>query len=206
MRQRKLKWADPYLESSPIVLKQNPVNLQKEFNNANKIEVEIGCGKGMFIISKAKANPNINYVGIDIQRSVLAIAAKKAEEEELSNVRFAYYNADTLASVVEDKIDNIYLNFSDPWPKARHAKRRLTSPLFLNQYDQILKIGGKIFFRTDNQGLYEYSTEIFNESSFKVLENVADCPLNEGDIISEYETKFRKLGQPINKITVVKEK
>ncbi len=205
MRQRKLKWAEDFLKSSDLIVKDFPCDLSKKFPVNQPIELEIGCGKGVFILKKALANPNINYIGIDIQSSILAIAAKKIEENGLSNVRFAFLNASTLSQAIINKVSFIYLNFSDPWPKAKHAKRRLTSPLFLQEYDKILEKDGLIVFRTDNQGLYEYSSEVFAASSFKVLENVPNCPLNDGDIISEYETKFRELGQPINKIVVQKE-
>lgn len=194
MRQRKLKWAEEYIANSPLVIKKFPYSINDE------IELEIGCGKGGFITQKALKNYQKHYIGIDIQFSCLAIATKKATELELKNINFAYRNAMQLPDSFIGKVKTIYLNFSDPWPKARHEKRRLTSPLFLDVYDKILDKNGQIIFRTDNKGLYEYSLTTLDSGKFKIIQNLENFPLEEGEIISEYEQKFRSLGNPIYKI------
>lgn len=203
MRQRKLKWADEYVDNNPLVIKEYPFNLD---DIGTPWEMEIGCGKGNFILKKALANPNINYFGVEIQKSCLAIALKKIEDSEtkINNVRFAYLNAKELEERMINKVDNIYLNFSDPWPKARHEKRRLTSAPFLEIYDKLLKEDGKITFRTDNYGLFLFSKESMNNDKFKIVECIENVPLQEGDIISEYEEKFREKGNPIYKIVAIR--
>lgn len=200
MRQRKLKWADEFIDNSDLIIKEFPVDLKGNY------ELEIGCGKGNFINKKAIANPNINYLGIDLQKSVLAIAAKKASENNLTNVKFAYKNAIELSEAFINKFNCLYLNFSDPWPKARHEKRRLTSLNFQKVYDNLLISHGLIIFRTDNYGLYLYSSESLNSEYFEIIENIEDVALNEGDIISEYEEKFRNNGNKIYKIVARRRK
>jgi len=195
MRQRKLKWADEYLATTPYIVREYPVKL------TGNEELEIGCGKGKFIRDKAKASPDNFFYGLEIQSSCLAISCKKAAEEELGNVKFCYLNAMKLRESFDGYFKNIYLNFSDPWPKAKHEKRRLTSFIFRPIYASLLQSGGKVIFRTDNKGLFDYSVEQFKEDeNFKILEINYDTKLVEGEIISEYETKFRNLGNPIYKL------
>jgi tRNA (guanine-N7-)-methyltransferase len=178
-------------------------NWDKEFGNDKPIHIEIGMGKGNFVIGMAKQNPHINYIGIERYDSVLVRAVEKLELEDVTNVRLLKFDATDLTDVFESgEIDQIYLNFSDPWPKTRHAKRRLTSPLFLDRYEQVIKPEGEIHFKTDNQGLFEYSLESMCEYGM-LLKNIS---LNlhksdfEGNVMTEYEAKFHGLGQRIYRL------
>lgn len=197
MRQRKLKWVDEYLATTKYLIHDGKL----DFDQSKPLEIEIGCGKGAFIYKKALSNQDINYLGIDIQASVLGIATKKCETEQLENVRFGLIHAEHLLDIFgEESFNTIYLNFSDPWPKARHEKRRLTNPKFLEMYAKLLKKNGLIIFKSDNVGLFEYSKETFKNSGFRI-ESIEDAyQLSENEIISEYETKFRGLGQNIGRI------
>jgi len=200
MRQRKLKWSEDFLATSPLILREEPFNLPKP------LELEIGCGKGDFLKEKATLNPDINFLGIDIQGSCLAIAGKKASDAELSNVHFALLKAELLKEKFPPlTFKNIYLNFSDPWPKARHEKRRLTNPKYLDLYYDLLENGGIITFKSDNVDLFAYSVETFKNSKFKVLKVEDSYQPDSGEPLSEYEKKFRSLGQSIGRIIATKE-
>lgn len=205
MRQRNRKWAQPYLDANTkYVIKEFPVT-ENLFYNANPIHIEIGTGKGDFIVEMAKKNPNVNFIGLEMQSSVIALAVQKAEKEELENIKFLVLDARLLPEKFTGiRFDRIYLNFSDPWPKARHEKRRLTSPKFLLTYKTFLKNSGEIWFKTDNKGLYEYSYLTFVENKWNVLENDKNYQLKLDDAMSEYEKKFRSLSQPIYRIRVKK--
>ena len=187
-----------YLEQNP---RDNKGNWNKVFNNDNNIEIEIGTGKGKFIIEKAIQNPNINFVGIEKYDSPLVSAVKKLEELELNNLRLVCIDALGIEEVFDHEIDKIYLNFSDPWPKKRHAKRRLTSSVFLNKYESLFKNEKRIEMKTDNDDLYDYSCESFIENGYDIVKtdtNYLDT------IRTEYEDKFIGLGKNINYISVVK--
>lgn len=205
MRQRNRKWAQPYLDANTkYVIKEFPVT-ENLFYNANPIHIEIGTGKGDFIVEMAKKNPDVNFIGLEMQSSVIALAVQKAEKEELENIKFLVLDARLLPEKFTGiRFDRIYLNFSDPWPKARHEKRRLTSPKFLLTYKTFLKNSGEIWFKTDNKGLYEYSYLTFVENKWNVLENDKNYQLKLDDAMSEYEKKFRSLSQPIYRIRVKK--
>ena len=169
------------------------------------IHIEIGTGKGDFIVEMAKKNPNVNFIGIEMQTSVIALAVQKAEKEGLENIKFLVMDARLLTEKFTGiRFDRIYLNFSDPWPKARHEKRRLTSPKFLLTYKTFLTGDGEIWFKTDNKGLYEYSYLSFSENRWKIIENDDNYQLSKEDAMSEYEKKFRALSQPIYRIKVKK--
>lgn len=171
------------------------------FNNDNNIEVEIGMGKGKFIIEKAIQNPNINYIGIEKYDSPLVSAVKKLEELEINNLKLICIDALGIEEVFDHEIDKIYLNFSDPWPKKRHAKRRLTSSIFLNKYENLFENEKHIEMKTDNDDLYNYSCESFIENGYDIVKtdtNYLDT------IRTEYEDKFISLGKNINYISVVK--
>lgn len=203
MRQRKLKWAEDYLKKTTFLVRDFPSYLAK---NA-LLELEIGCGKGTFLVKKAELNPKINYLGVDIQSSCLAQAIKKAELAELDNLHFALINAESLLEKFgANRFQSIYLNFSDPWPKARHEKRRLTNPKFLEIYYQLLLPGGEIIFKTDNQSLFDYSALTFKASALKIISAESDYQASSDEIISEYEEKFRNKGQQIARIIAKKEK
>lgn len=187
-----------YLEQNP---RDNKGNWNKVFNNDNNIEIEIGMGKGKFIIEKAIQNPNINFVGIEKYDSPLVSAVKKLEELELNNLRLVCIDALGIEEIFDHEIDKIYLNFSDPWPKKRHAKRRLTSNVFLNKYESLFKNEKRIEMKTDNDDLYDYSCESFIENGYDIVKtdtNYLDT------IRTEYEDKFIGLGKNINYISVVK--
>ena len=175
------------------------------FGNDNPIRIEIGMGKGTFITTLAANNPDINYVGIEKYSSVLLRAVEKQDELQLPNLRFIRMDAEAICEVFgAGEVDRIYLNFSDPWPKERHAKRRLTSRQFLERYDAILKSDGVIEFKTDNRPLFDFSLEEVNESKWHLVEWTYDLHHNEkmnvGNIMTEYEEKFSSEGNPICKL------
>ena len=178
----------------------------KLFNNNNPIYVEIGMGKGNFIIKNALNNPNINYIGIEMYDSVILRAVEKTNELELNNLYLVRMDARLIEDIFDKEIDLIYLNFSDPWPKDRHAKRRLTSPRFLERYDKIFKGTKKIIMKTDNNPLFDYSLETLKEYGY-ILSNVTrDLHKDKDNIITtEYEDKFTSKGIKINYLEGVKE-
>lgn len=175
------------------------------FGNNNPIHIEVGMGKGRFVSTLAAQNPDINYVGIEKYSSVLLRAVEKQDELELPNLRFIRMDAESIVEVFgEYEVDRIYLNFSDPWPKDRHAKRRLTSRQFFARYNQILKPEGRVEFKTDNRGLIDFSVEEVKEAGWRLdavtydLHN--DKELVEGNVMTEYEEKFSSQGNPICKL------
>lgn len=207
MRVRKKPWAEQYIKDHSDLIVTTPEqqlgHWQERFSKPQPIQVEIGIGKGQFIIEMARQNPDINFLGIEIQESVIATALRKLVESELTNVQLVETdgaNVDTLFAANE--VDKLYLNFSDPWPKTRHAKRRLTSPNFLVHYQQVLKSEGKIQFKTDNRGLFEYSLASFNNFGLvfdEVWLDLHHSDGNEGNVQTEYEEKFSQKG-PIYKL------
>lgn len=180
---------------------------QERFGNTNPIHIEIGMGKGKFLHTLAKQNPAVNYIGIEKYSSVLLRAIQKSEEEELPNLLFIRMDAEELPAVFDrGEVDRIYLNFSDPWPKDRHAKRRLPSQQFLNRYDVILKQEGRLEFKTDNRELFDFAVEELANAGWKAekitydLHNDAD--MCEGNVMTEYEEKFSAMGNPICKYII----
>jgi tRNA (guanine-N7-)-methyltransferase len=174
------------------------------FHNDNPLHVEIGMGKGKFIMRLAAENPEINYIGIEKYSSVLLRGLEKRKEVELSNLYFIRYDAEYLNDIFDkDDISRIYLNFSDPWPKDRHAKRRLTSREFLNKYDQCLKKDGEVVFKTDNRDLFDFSVEEAKIAGWDLREVTYDLHHSEfvtGNVMTEYEEKFVAEGKPIHKM------
>ena len=209
MRLRNIPGAEEVVSNSPYCI-QNPTELKGKWHsflgNENPIHIEVGMGKGKFIMQLAALHPDINYIGIERYTSVLLRAVQKMEEQPLPNIHFLCIDAATLPEIFDkDEVSRIYLNFSDPWPKDRHAKRRLTSREFLARYDQFLKKNGHIEFKTDNQDLFTFSLQEIEESplwkldaSTRDLHN--DPVLNEGNIMTEYEEKFSSMGNPICKL------
>ena len=185
------------------------------FGNDNPIRIEIGMGKGTFITTLAANNPDINYVGIEMYDSVLLRALQKMEELEesgqgLQNLKFMRIDARLLPEIFrKGEVDKIYLNFSDPWPKARHAKRRLTSREFLARYDEILKQEGQVEFKTDNKDLFLFSLEEAEETKWRLLAHTFDLhkdeKMNQGNVMTEYEEKFSSMGNPIYKMVIDRE-
>ena len=181
-------------------------NWNKLFNNDNPIYIEIGMGKGNFIIENAKRYSDINFIGIEKYESVLIRALDKAPKD-IPNLRFMCFDALKLDEVFNSNVDKIYLNFSDPWPKKKHAKRRLTSPIFLDLYEKISKNEINIEQKTDNKGLFAYSLEQFNNHGYYFNEVSLDLPVDkEGNVPTEYEMKFRNKGVTINYLNVTKKK
>ena len=180
------------------------------FQNDHPIHIEVGMGKGQFIIEMARRNPEVNYIGIEKYSSVLVRAVEKLEDFEQDNLRLIRMDAENIEEVFDkDEVDRIYLNFSDPWPKDRHAKRRLTSTRFLERYDNILTPEGRVMFKTDNKDLFDFSLEQVEEARW-ILENhtydLHHSEYNEGNVMTEYEEKFSAGVNPICKrIAVLQE-
>ena len=210
MRQRNVKNKEEIITSSKYFV-NNPENYIGKWNtyfqNNNPIYIEIGMGKGQFIIENAKRYPNINFIGIEKYDSILALALKKINIE-LPNLVMLRLDAFNIDSIFKEEIDTIYLNFSDPWPKKRHAKRRLTSPEFLKKYDLIFKNKNHIVMKTDNKDLFSYSIKTLNNHGYYINNITFDLEKEEDslNIMTEYEEKFTKLNNPIYKIDVIKGK
>lgn len=207
MRLKNVPGSKEYIAASKFVIHdetERKGKVREYFQNDKPIRIEIGMGKGQFIYELARLNPDINYVGIEKYSSVLLRAIQKMEEEPLDNLIFIRMDAEEITDVFDkDEVDRIYLNFSDPWPKDRHAKRRLESRQFLARYKEILKSKGLIEFKTDNNDLFEFALEEINEEDWILVASTrdlhADAKLNEGNIMTEYEAKFSAAGNPINK-------
>ena len=174
------------------------------FENNNPLHIEIGTGKGRFLMTLAEQNPDINYVGIEKFSSVLIRAIEKQRELALPNLYFIRMDAENIEEVfAEGEVDRIYLNFSDPWSKDRHAKRRLTSKQFFARYDKILDKNGRVEFKTDNRDLFDFSVESVKEAGWDlsaVTYDLHNSDMNEGNIMTEYEIKFSEMGNPIHKL------
>lgn len=210
MRLRNIKGAQEIIQKSEWVL-HDPVAAKGHwidiFGSENPIHIEVGMGKGQFIIEMAQAHPEVNFIGIEMYDSVLLRAVQNADsvKEELQNIRFIRMDAGDLPEVFEKgEVDKIYLNFSDPWPKERHAKRRLTSRQFLDRYRRILLPGCFVEFKTDNKALFEFSLQEIEESRW-ILDACTcdlhhDDSMNQDNIMTEYEEKFSSMGKPIFKL------
>ncbi|WP_445489400.1 tRNA (guanosine(46)-N7)-methyltransferase TrmB [Niallia sp. 03133] len=204
MRLRHKPWAKDKLSAYPQYVVQIPEEnkgkWQHIFEQEGPIHIEVGTGKGRFISEMAKANPTINYIGIELQESVIVSALDRLIDANVPNIKLMNSNAADLTTFFADgEVDRVYLNFSDPWPKTRHEKRRLTYKTFLNTYEQILVKNGEIHFKTDNQGLFEYSLKSFSE--YGLLLKFISLDLHrsgfEGNIMTEYEEKFSTKGNRI---------
>ena len=204
MRLRKVKNAKERLEidNNPFYI-SNPEEYKGKWNelfkNNNPIHIEIGCGKGQFISTLAKLNPDINFIAIEKFDSVLLRCLEKVIDSGLTNLKLCVLDAAMISNYFDSsEVKRIYLNFSDPWPKKHHAKRRLTSPLFLEQYKLILDKKGEIFFKTDNRGLFEYSLESISNNGYSIsnisLDLHKDLEKYPFNITTEFEDKWSKLG------------
>jgi len=209
MRVRYNKNAEKILNENNTCV-NNAVDLKgkwkKEFANDNPIYLEIGMGKGNFIINMAKAFPNVNFIGLERNRTILVKALKKIQEENIANIRIISNDAQKLLDIFKkSELDKIFLNFSDPWPKNKHLKRRLTYRTFLNLYDIILKKDSVIEFKTDNQILFEFTImEICNTRHDMKSISLDLHKTDEFNIMTEYEEKFSKKGNRIYKLVWLK--
>lgn len=202
MRLKHVKGADLTIKEGKYYL-DNPKEYKglwsKYFKNNNPINVEIGMGKGKFLIELAQNNPNINYIGIEKYDSVLVRAVQTSNELELNNLVLLRYDAQNITDLFDHEISLLYLNFSDPWPKDRHAKRRLTSPIFLEKYNYIFKDYPHIKQKTDNLNLFNYSLETLENFGYTILYKSNDLHKeNIPNVMTEYEEKFSNKGIKIN--------
>ena len=213
MRLKHVKGAEEAVEASPLVLKE-PQALRGcwhgEFGDPEgkkPIRIEIGMGKGRFVTQLAQAHPEACYIGIEKYSSVLLRAMEKQETLQLPNLRLVRMDAEALTEIfAPGEVDRIYLNFSDPWPKDRHAKRRLTSDRFLERYAAVLTRGGTVAFKTDNTALFGYSLETAEACGWEILSCTrdlhADPVLSAGNVMTEYEEKFSAQGSPICRMVI----
>ena len=212
MRLRNITGSREVIAQSPYVVKEAvlekcPGTWHALFGNSNPIYIEIGMGKGRFIHTMAKEHTDINFVGIEKYSSVLLRAIQKMEEEELPNLKFIRMDAEDIAKVFgPGEVDRIYLNFSDPWPKDRHAKRRLPSREFLGRYDVILKREGRLEFKTDNRDLFDFAVEELEPAGWKAQAITYDLhrdeTLMQGNVMTEYEERFSAMGNAICKYII----
>lgn len=204
MRLRNVKNKDEILNNCNYLC--NDYKQFKNFTNDKPIHVEIGMGKGDFIIGMAKKYPNINFIGIEKYDSVIVRAIQKLNDEQIPNLKLLKMDALKLNKVFDHKIDTIYLNFSDPWPKDRHAKRRLTHKLFLEKYDSIFKNKKHIIMKTDNRKLFEFSIKSFVEYGYLIGDISLDLHNDDysNNVETEYEVKFSNKGFPIYMVDVFK--
>lgn len=208
MRLRHIPGSEQQIAESPYVIgnpEEKKAHWADVFGNENPVHIEVGMGKGKFLMELARMHPDINYVGIERYSTVLLKAIRKQEALKLPNLFFLREDAGTLADIFgPGEVAKIYLNFSDPWPKDRHAKRRLTSPRFMAVYDRILKPEGIVEFKTDNQELFAYSLQSVPEAGWNVDWHTFDLhhsEYGEGNVMTEYEAKFSAQGKPICKLT-----
>lgn len=216
MRLRNIPGSKDVIAESNYVI-SNPEDYRgkwkKLFGNENAVWIEVGMGKGRFVMDMAEKYPDKNFIGIEMYDSVLLRAVQKREqlEKELDNLYFIRMDARNLQEVfAPEEVEKIFLNFSDPWPKDRHAKRRLTSRQFLERYDGILIKDGVIEFKTDNRPLFEFSLEEVKEAGWTLLGSTFDLhndkQMMEGNVMTEYEEKFSSMGNPIHKLIAVHKK
>jgi len=203
MRLRNVKGKESIISNSCYIIK-NPTQYKGKwksvFNNDNDIYIEIGMGKGKFIIENAIKYPNINFIGIEKYDSVMVRALEKLQDKKIDNLKLIIFDALKLDEIFDKEINRIYLNFSDPWPKKRHTHRRLTSEIFLKLYDKVFACDNEIIMKTDNKGLFAFSIESLSKYGY-ILENVTlDLQDEDDNITTEYEEKFRNKDITINRL------
>lgn len=212
MRLRNVTGSDEMIAASEYVVKEPETKKgrwREFFGNSDPVHIEVGMGKGQFIHGMAKENPHINYIGIERYSTVLLRAIQKMKADELPNLLFLCEDAKNITDIFgKGEIDKIYLNFSDPWPKDRHAKRRLPSRQFLERFAQILKDEGKLEFKTDNKELFEFALEELEPAGWAAdavtFDLHQDAEMVKGNIMTEYEEKFSAMGNPIYKYIIHK--
>lgn len=204
MRTKYKQWAVDYLVEHPEIT-LTKVDINEPFFK-KPLCLEIGSGKGDFILNFSKLHPEFSFIGVERVETVAGMMAKKLVDEKINNVLVFPYDAKIIfEELPENYAEAIYLNFVDPWPKKKHAKRRLTFHTFLEQYYRVLKEGGYLYFKSDNDGLYEFTLEEIKNSQFELVSNEIDYKFDEtNDAMTEYERKFRDLGQPIHRIVIRK--
>ena len=213
MRLRNVKGSREQIAENKYVIKNAEEyrgRWKERFQDDRPIHLEIGMGKGKFLMETARLHPDVHYIGIEKYSSVLVRALEKMEENPLTNIHFLRMDAEYICQYfAPGEVEQIYLNFSDPWPKDRHAKRRLTSRQFLSRYDEILKDGGKVVFKTDNRGLFDFSLEEAEAAGWTLDLCTFDLHHSrylEGNVMTEYEEKFVQKGNPICKMVIHREK
>lgn len=211
MRIRKKKWAKSELDSNNLLIKEpenNKGKWNKFFGNDNEIHIEIGCGKGIFISTLSEINKNINYIAIEKYETIIARAMRTARENgNNGNICFIAADAINLENIFESgEIDNIYLNFSDPWPKDKHKKRRLLHKNFLLIYSRILSNQGNVNFKTDNRQLFDFAVEELRNEGWTIVNLTYDLHNSDfnNNIMTEYEKRFSSLGNPIFRLEGIK--
>lgn len=210
MRLRNIKGSKEYIDQSPFVVHEPETyrgDWKRLFQNEHPLHLEIGMGKGQFIHTLASRHPDINYIGIEMYSSVLYRALERREKTELDNLYFLRFDAKYIEDIfAQNEVNKIYLNFSDPWPKDRHAKRRLTSPAFLAHYDRILTKEGTIQFKTDNRPLFDFSVDSVNESEIWHIDELTydlhHSEFVEDNIMTEYESRFVAENKPICRFVI----
>lgn len=208
MRLRNKPWAKPLIQENPQYVVTDPAalrgNWQSRFEKEQPLYIEIGMGKGRFIVEMAKKYPERNFIGLEMQTVATGIALKKQLEAKLPNLQLVCVNGSGLTEFFEpNEVSGIYLNFSDPWPKNRNEKRRLTYKSFLAQYEEVMQADGHLEFKTDNRGLFEYSLTSLNNYGMvfdQVWLDLHQTPDVEDNVMTEYEEKFSQKGQPIYKL------
>lgn len=211
MRLRKKPWVTEAIKEYHDIVLENPGSEKcgqwaSVFEREASLHVELGTGKGRFISELADRHPDINFIGIEAQQDVLYYAAQKVRERELTNVRLLVFDINNIQDIfAEGEVSRFYINFCDPWPKARHAKRRLTHTGFLEKYRRLLAKGGQLFFKTDNRPLFDFSLEQFEQSHLTTANITYDLHSSglTDNIMTEYEAKFSSLGVKINRCEVI---
>ena len=205
MRTKYKQWAVDYVDEHPEIALQK-IDINSDFFIEKPVIFEIGSGKGDFIAAISLAHPEYNYLAIERVKTVAGIMCKKLVEQGNKNVMVFPWNAEIIFDEIKEGfVHSIYVNHADPWPKARHEKRRLTYITFLEQYYRILRKGGRLYFKTDNDGLYEYTKEEIKLTKFKIVSDEENYQFDsETDFITEYENKFRSVGKSIHRIILEK--
>jgi tRNA (guanine-N7-)-methyltransferase len=214
VRLRKKPWITEAIKEYEDLVMMHPGEEERGkwqdiFGRAAPLYAELGTGKGRFISELAERHPEINFIGIEAAQDVLYFAAQKVAEKGLQNVRLLLFDINNIQDIfAEREVTRFYINFCDPWPKTRHAKRRLTHIGFLAKYQSIAGSGGEIFFKTDNRPLFDFSLEQFAEAGLQMRNVTFDLhdpasPGHEGNIMTEYEKKFSQLGTKINRAEVI---
>lgn len=205
MRTKYKQWAVDYVDEHPEIAIQK-IDIKSDFFQEKPVIFEVGSGKGDFIAAISLAHPEYNYLAIERVKTVAGMMSKKLVEQGNKNVMVFPWNVELIFDEIKEGfVHSIYLNFSDPWPKKRHEKRRLTFITFLEQYYRILKKGGRLYFKSDNDGLYEFTKEELKLTKFKVISDQENYEFDpETDYITEYENKFRSVGKSIHRIILEK--